>query len=123
MKCKGIKHKRKKNQNKSKHKYLIIIIVCILMFYIGRYIKSGEYKFIGHETSILNAKITRTNNCKLKNCDLKQIAYYNYTYKGKIYSHIVEIQNKRNYKKVGDILKVKISRSLPLRHIIIKFIN
>ena len=123
MKCKGIKHKRNKNRNKIKQKYLIISIVCILMFYIGRYIKSGEYKFIGHDTFVLNAKIIRTNNCKLKNCDLKQIAYYNYTYKGKVYSHIIEIESKKDYKRVGDLLKVKISRSLPLRHIIIQFIN
>lgn len=98
-------------------KNTLIVASTVLVFFLGRYLYSGEYKFLGQDTIKTSAKIHKIGWFHWGKNYYYQVVYFNYKVNNKTFSNKSKIgnltQKGNETKKVGDYVVLKISKTKP----------
>jgi len=107
------KEEQQLERKKNKVKYVIIAISILMLVYVGKLFYTGDYKFLGHKTSFINAVVYDTGWHHYGAGFYYQKLFFEYKYNNTIYKDVVIIGRRIGKKEVGDSIRLKISKSDP----------
>ncbi|MEN8187401.1 MAG: hypothetical protein ABFR05_09755 [Bacteroidota bacterium] len=114
-------------QEKERYKFLKPIIVTFLLSGVlaimGYYLYTGEYRFIGQKTIIIEAEIIETNMFHMGKGYYLHNLKYEYEFQNEKFQDYKKMGKKYGRMEKGDLIKIKISTKHPERNKYIGLVN
>ncbi|WGH76106.1 hypothetical protein P8625_02770 [Tenacibaculum tangerinum] len=116
------KNSKKTNIAKITKSIIVGLSLILLAWYVLNLLYTGNYKFIGQETEVVQAEIYKTNKAYVPGGGYYQRIYYKFKFEGKNYNDITRINRFVGKRKIGDKMKLKVSKSNPMRYVILEYL-
>lgn len=117
----GFEEKRRKERFDFLKPLFITVFILVFISYFGHLLFTGDYKFIGHETTNLHGIIFQTGNTHLGRGVYVQNIKYSYQFNNKNFESSKVLYWNDIERKKGDSIKLKISVSNPEKNKILEF--